>query len=275
MAYLTPGSFPSRRPLWAVAGIFAAAVLLSSCTEDTAEQAAGGPETAAAETPPPLPDPDAPNILPPVGEMTGAEPTAPAGGGAAAVPAGAGIMPAEGVQSDPALAAEAETPGVATARWGNRGPEVGGDRRSWRSIGGDGIHGRDTEAVSMLQQPRSALRSLPPSISGNYVDWVAALRNGAIRPRARVWSQGQMEVLDQDILLADTKGMPIVTFPHRAHTEWLSCGNCHDWLFKKQAGSTDIKMADIARGRSCGLCHGKVAFPATECFRCHNGPRPK
>ena len=84
-----------------------------------------------------------------------------------------------------------------------------------------------------------------------------------------------MEVLDQDILLADTKNMPVVTFPHRTHTEWLSCRNCHDWLFKAQHGANDISMSEIARGRACGLCHGKVAFPATECFRCHNGPRPK
>lgn len=179
-----------------------------------------------------------------------------------------GLEPAEGVRSDPALAAEASA-GEASAFWGRRGRKV--DAKSpWRSIAGDGLHDRSTEAVRLLQNPSAALRGFPRANSGNLVDWVAALDQGLIRPRGR-----GLEVLETDVLLVDTKTMPVVVFPHRPHTEQLVCGNCHDWLFKKQAGATDITMADIAKGRSCGMCHGKVAFPATECFRCHNGPRPK
>ena len=181
-----------------------------------------------------------------------------------------GLEVARGTTSDPNLAAEAPS-GRATARWGERGPSTEGSS-PWRGLAYDGIH--DGDAISILQEPRSALRSLPREGAGNYVDWVAALRTGAIRPRARVGGQGSMETLDQDILMTDTKNMPYVTFPHLAHTEWLSCRNCHDWLFKAQIGANDFSMTDIARGRACGLCHGKVAFPATECFRCHDGPRP-
>ncbi len=192
---------------------------------------------------------------------------------AASVSAGAGLEPARNISSDPHLAAGAAAPGQATARWGG-GPNVTA-KSPWRSIGGDGLHDKTSDAVGLLQEPRSAFRGLPRSISGDYVDWAAAIDHGLIQPRARAGGAGEMEVLDLDIVFADTKTMPVVTFPHRTHTEWLACGNCHDWLFQARAGSSDIAMADIARGRACGLCHGKVAFPATECFRCHNGPRPK
>jgi c(7)-type cytochrome triheme protein len=189
-------------------------------------------------------------------------------------PIGAGLEAAPNVRPDPELSIDAQPPGQATARWGSSGPDVGG-KSPWRSLAYDGIHEREGDAIGVLQEPRSALRGLPRARSGYFIDWAAALNDGVIRPRARVGGQGRMEVLDLDILLVDTKNMPVVTFPHRTHTEWLSCKNCHDWLFKAQRGANDISMSNIARGRDCGLCHGKVSFPATDCFRCHNGPRPK
>lgn len=216
---------------------------------------ADGSAAASAQSRPATPEPPTPESLAP-------EPSVP------------GLEPARGAVADPQLAADAAPAGQASARWGTRGPDI--DAASpWRSLAGDGIHEAGGDAIGLLQEPRSAFRSLPRSISGDYVDWVAAIDSGAIAPRARVGSPGAMEVLDRDIVLADTRTMPVVSFPHRAHTEWLACGNCHDGLFKAKAGANDISMAEIARGRACGLCHGKVAFPATECFRCHNGPRPK
>jgi c(7)-type cytochrome triheme protein len=194
-------------------------------------------------------------------------------GGSDIEPIPGALEPALDARADPELARDASPPGNATIRWGNTGRNVDG-KSPWRSLAHDGIHDREGDAIGVLQEPRSALRGLPRGRSGNYIDWAGALKEGAIRPRARAGRQGQMEVLDLDILLADTKNMPTVTFPHRTHTEWLSCKNCHDWLFKPQKGANDISMTDIARGRACGLCHGKVAFPATDCFRCHNGPRP-
>lgn len=185
-----------------------------------------------------------------------------------------GLVAVLAARPDPGLAATAEPPGRATAHWGESGRNVDG-KLPWRPLVHDGIHARDSGAIGILREPQSALRGLPRTISGDFIDWAAALRDGAIRLRARVSGQGQMEVLDRDILLFDTKNMPIVTFPHRTHTEWLACGNCHDWLFKAERGANDISMSEIAGGRACGLCHGKVAFPATECFRRHNGPRPK
>jgi c(7)-type cytochrome triheme protein len=80
-------------------------------------------------------------------------------------------------------------------------------------------------------------------------------------------------VLDQDILLNLKGGTPIVRFPHLQHTLWLDCSNCHDKIFKQQTGATKISMQKILQGEQCGVCHGAVAFPLTECTRCHSVPR--
>jgi len=256
----------------AVRAVLALGLALSlaiGCSQQASESPE--PASAAATTAAP-PATAAPATAAPA---TAATDDAIAGAGAAkAGPIPGGLEPAPDVRPDPQLAIVAKPPGKATASWGSSGPDVGG-KSPWRSLAYDGIHERGADAIGLLQEPRSALRSLPRGRSGNLIDWAAALNQGVIRPRARVGSQGQMEVLDLDIVLADTKNMPVVTFPHRTHTEWLSCKNCHDWLFKAQKGANNISMTDIARGRACGLCHGKVAFPAVDCFRCHNGPRPQ
>lgn len=220
------------------------------------------PPTAPAATPAPAEIPAPAN--PPAGTAPGSGTVA----GSAKPPGGfEKAAPAEPRRSPPA------TEGRAIARWGSSGPSP--DARSpWRPLAADGIHDPSSDAIGVLQEPRAALRGFPRDIAGNFVDWVAALRQGLIAPRARVGGGGQTEVLDTEVVFSDTRSMPVVIFPHRAHTEWLACRNCHDWLFKAERGANDISMAAIARGRACGLCHGKVAFPPTECFRCHNGPRP-
>ena len=146
--------------------------------------------------------------------------------------------------------------------------------RSWHKLARDGIHDPRSEALPYLQQPREALSVLPAGKAGNLVDWVSALRQGDIAPWSGLRRSAKMEILDRDIVLTDTKNMPTVTFPHLVHSEWLACSSCHDQLFVAQRGANDIRMRDILAGKSCGLCHGKVAFPADRCFQCHDGPRP-
>jgi c(7)-type cytochrome triheme protein len=143
----------------------------------------------------------------------------------------------------------------------------------WRTLQADGDHDPNSDAIKRLQSPEEALRNLPRAGTGNFVDWVAALKSGAIDPRADVATMGQMKVLNLDVTLRDTRSMPTVTFSHAVHTEWLACSNCHDALFKAKAGANDIRMIDIFDGKACGVCHGTVAFPPDQCFRCHNGPR--
>lgn len=138
----------------------------------------------------------------------------------------------------------------------------------------DGLHDRKSPAITQLQEPREALSKLPPDTTGNMVRWVEALQRGIITPRPSLTPGVQAEILDQDILL-DLKGsMPVILFPHKRHTEWLACQNCHDDVFKRQTGATQLSMFQILAGEQCGICHGAVSFPLTECFRCHSIVRP-
>ena len=73
-----------------------------------------------------------------------------------------------------------------------------------------------------------------------------------------------------DIFLDVNGSLPVVRFPHSTHTEWLGCNSCHDELFAMKIGETKFTMVDILNEKACGVCHGKVAFPLNDCFRCHN-----
>lgn len=145
---------------------------------------------------------------------------------------------------------------------------------TWQSLAEDGIHDPSNPALSLLQQPAEALSALPRAEEGNQVDWVAALRNGDIQPRTNIFPETKIRVLDLDILMEDTAGKNMVLFPHRPHTEWLDCKNCHDRIFvAKRGANSNINMLSILQGDACGQCHGAVSFPLTQCERCHSVPR--
>lgn len=143
----------------------------------------------------------------------------------------------------------------------------------WAPLDKDNVHDPTSPAIDMLQSPAEALGPLPPDTAGNLVRWVPALRDGHIQPQSRLSPGTKVEELDQDILLSLKGGLPAVRFPHRAHTEWLDCKNCHDHLFQRKTGATRISMFRILQGEQCGVCHGAVSFPLTECSRCHSVTR--
>ena len=144
---------------------------------------------------------------------------------------------------------------------------------NWRSLVEDGMHDPDNAGLALLQQPSEALSILPPDTAGNKVNWVLALEDGYIQPRSGLWRENPSEVLDSDVVMIGAGSLPFVRFPHKPHTQWLDCTNCHEQLFKSQAGATPISMSAILEGEYCGRCHGAVAFPLTECNRCHTVPQ--
>lgn len=148
--------------------------------------------------------------------------------------------------------------------------QASAQEKKWLPLGADGIRDPKSPAIKLLQQPAEALSKLPPDTAGNQVRWVEALEKGYINPRTNIFPETKVNVLDLDILLDPQGSMPIVRFPHRQHTEWLDCASCHEHLFKSKAGSTKFSMLLILSGEQCGLCHGAVAFPLTECSRCHS-----
>lgn len=124
-----------------------------------------------------------------------------------------------------------------------------------------------------LQRIEEATRHLPYDANG-FPDWMKALKSGLIKPRSNLHGNEKMDVLDLDIIMRNTKEMPFVKFPHRSHTEWLACSNCHPDPFPTKAGSTEIRMINIFRGQYCGKCHDRVAFITFfSCDRCHSQPQ--
>lgn len=140
----------------------------------------------------------------------------------------------------------------------------------WLTIAGDGVHDPASPAVGVLQEPAEALGALPADVVGNQVRWMQALDQGRIQPRTNIQPETIVKLRTTEVLLRNTGEMPLVRFPHRQHTSWLDCSNCHDKLFGQKAGGTPINMMLILQGEKCGLCHGAVAFPLTECLRCHS-----
>ena len=139
----------------------------------------------------------------------------------------------------------------------------------------DGIHDPYNSAVAgILQQPVAAMAEFPRDKAG-IIDWVKTLELGMIAPRSDITGEAEpLKPLDLDIIFKDTAAMPYVKFPHKPHTMWLTCSNCHPDIFVQKKGANDIQMADVLNGKFCGLCHGKVAFPPTKnCMRCHSVPQ--
>jgi len=139
----------------------------------------------------------------------------------------------------------------------------------------DGIHDPTTDGTLMLQPPREAFGTLPKSRSGNYINWSKAIEDGHVTPRYAIDNPDAIPiVLDLNIVREVKGSMPNVVYPHKQHTQWLDCSNCHPAIFIPMKGANKISMAAILMGEKCGVCHGKVAFPVSECRRCHSQNKP-
>jgi c(7)-type cytochrome triheme protein len=139
-----------------------------------------------------------------------------------------------------------------------------------RAIENNPIYDETNPEYSRLQRIDEATRNLKRDAIG-FPDWMAALRSGAISPRAGLSDREKMNVFDMDVVMKNTKEMPYVLFPHQSHTLWLDCSNCHPVPFLPRTGSNPISMAQIFRGEYCGMCHDRVAFITFfSCSRCHS-----
>lgn len=135
----------------------------------------------------------------------------------------------------------------------------------------DGIHDPTNEGIKLLHNARKEMANFPPSEIGNLVDWVATIGEKKINP---AWDltdpDADRMVMDLNITRFPRGSMPNVIFPHKQHTEWLACANCHPAIFEPQKGFNQINMRLILGGERCGVCHGKVSFPPTACLKCHS-----
>jgi c(7)-type cytochrome triheme protein len=120
-------------------------------------------------------------------------------------------------------------------------------------------------------------RDLPRARFGNGIDWEKAEEKRLIKPSDYVEGlsvkRAAMPVQKDFALTAKLQGMPGIIFSHAKHTVWTGCEGCHPEIFKGvKRGATKYSMVEIFDGQYCGACHVGVAFPATDCQRCHSVP---
>ncbi|OGQ98802.1 MAG: hypothetical protein A2505_06620 [Deltaproteobacteria bacterium RIFOXYD12_FULL_55_16] len=118
--------------------------------------------------------------------------------------------------------------------------------------------------------------NLPKERLGNGINWQLAEEKGLISPinylEGISIKRNAMSVQKDFSLEAKNEGMPSIIFSHSKHTVWNGCELCHPDIFLGvKKGATKYSMIDLFQGKYCGVCHNKVAFPQTDCQRCHVG----
>ena len=139
-----------------------------------------------------------------------------------------------------------------------------------------GFAGEADQAGRAVQAPALELADLPKDRYG-LVDWAKAIKTGKIKP---------LDSLDPNekptpafnfnvVIFTKSQFQPDVIFPHYIHTLWLTCTNCHPSIFAMNAKENNkvMTMPRIAAGEFCGRCHNRVAFPLSDCERCHVKPK--
>ncbi|MBI5097795.1 MAG: hypothetical protein HZB30_00965 [Nitrospirae bacterium] len=114
----------------------------------------------------------------------------------------------------------------------------------------------------------------PKGRFGNGIDWEKAEAEGLVKPidfLEGVSIKRQSLAVQKDFSLSPKlEGMPDIIFSHKKHTVWSGCELCHPEIFiGVQKGTTKYSMIEIFSGKYCGVCHTSVAFPLTDCQRCH------
>lgn len=119
-------------------------------------------------------------------------------------------------------------------------------------------------------------KKLPKARYGNKIDWVRALRKKLIKPKNSLYGNDKPMTLDRTLQLrAEMALISPAVFPHKAHTEWLECSQCHPVIFNiKKKTTKHFSMDKNLDGRFCGVCHLTIAFPMNDCKRCHPRMRP-
>ena len=125
--------------------------------------------------------------------------------------------------------------------------------------------------------PAALTSTIVPKDKYGLVDWAKAVKDNIVSPKHSIDPNAEpdAEPMDMDVeIQSKSDFVNDVVYPHAIHTYWLSCEVCHDKIFQMAAGQNNMSMSGIAEGKWCGRCHGKVAFPLTDCNRCHTKPKP-
>ncbi|MBI4683968.1 MAG: hypothetical protein HY755_02090 [Nitrospirae bacterium] len=117
----------------------------------------------------------------------------------------------------------------------------------------------------------------PKERFGNGINWEKAEAEGFIKLTDFIEGisikRAPFTIQKDFALEGKVKGMPDIVFSHKKHTVWNGCEVCHPEIFiGVKKGATKYSMVEIFEGKFCGVCHTTVAFPLTDCQRCHTKP---
>lgn len=118
---------------------------------------------------------------------------------------------------------------------------------------------------------------LPKERFGNGINWEQAEDQKLIKPidylEGVSMKRAQLATQKDFALSSKLEGMPDIIFSHKKHTVWNGCEVCHPEIFVGvKKGATRYSMIELFEGKYCGVCHDTVAFPQTDCQRCHSKP---
>ena len=121
------------------------------------------------------------------------------------------------------------------------------------------------------------VEKFPKERFGNGVDWEKAEEKGLIHPIDSIEGvsikRPPLATQKDFAIPAKVETMPEIIFSHKKHTVWNGCELCHPEIFPTtRKGTTKYTMVEIFEGKYCGACHVTVAFPTTDCQRCHSKP---
>lgn len=135
----------------------------------------------------------------------------------------------------------------------------------------------DAEKAGLSEHPLALELSDLPKDRYGLIDWARAVKEGKIKPRDSLNPEEKPQPpLDLDIVIfTKSNFQPDVIFPHYVHTLWLTCTNCHPGIFPMNAKEANkmMTMPAITSGEFCGRCHNRIAFPLSDCLRCHVKPK--
>lgn len=143
-------------------------------------------------------------------------------------------------------------------------------------------HAKDAGAAEKLEADAKQAflaisKGLPRSPYGNKVDWNKAEEENKISAKDFI---AGVSFPAKDLVKNSRNeprnptlpGLPGIIFSHSKHVAWTGCGMCHPEPYALESGKTKMSMKEITDGKFCGVCHGKVAFPLSDCSNCHSKP---
>jgi len=135
----------------------------------------------------------------------------------------------------------------------------------------------EAENAGLAEHPLALELSGLPKDRYGLIDWATSIKEGKVRPRDSLDPNDKpMPPFDLDIaIFTKSQFVDDVIFPHLVHTLWLTCINCHPAIFPMNAKAANkmMTMPRIAAGEFCGRCHNRIAFPLSDCQRCHVKPK--